>query len=141
MQDMRSINSRWVVRYEPPSSNLSRDVWHQIVPCRHGHFYQHGPGMLGFASKLRGHKAKAVAALDGVEVWQDGSDGLNLVFPVSIVEQVSAIVVPRCKRRLSEEQKEMLAARMRKLNERRQQGATNSAPERTRSHFDDKSVA
>ena len=77
----------------------AKDPWLMILLCEHGHFYPHGGKQLGFATNKAGSIGKQVIALDFVRVVQDGSDGVNVVFPVTRFGEVAAIVKPRRRRR------------------------------------------
>jgi hypothetical protein len=80
----------------------------RIVLCRHGQIYIHGPGRLGVSTTRRGSAAAALAAVPGVEVLQEGDDGINVAFPPELFSQVAAIVKPRKRRRLSPEHRKRL---------------------------------
>lgn len=99
---------RFKVTLEPPATSWG-DVWHHRVPCRHGHLYLNGVGTLGWASDNRGPLVGRVLEIPGAVLEQDGSDGVNITFPVERFEQVAELVRPRRRRVLSEEH----AARLR----------------------------
>ena len=81
-----------------------------IMPCRHGHIFVHGKWTLGAATNSAGPIAKRLRAMPRVKVWQDGSDGLNIIFDVDDFDMIAELNRPRTKRRLSDAHKAKLAA-------------------------------
>jgi hypothetical protein len=88
----------------------AQDPWLLIMPCRYGRIYPHGGDLLGASTDRRGATARALAALPGVRVVQDGSDGINVTFPKAEFEAVAAIMKPKRRRVLTAEQRERLVA-------------------------------
>jgi hypothetical protein len=88
----------------------AHDPWTLLIPCERGHIYPHGGELLGASTDTRGPTAKALAGLPGVRVVQDGSDGINVVFPAAEFETVAAVLKPRRRRILSPEQRDRLIA-------------------------------
>jgi hypothetical protein len=84
------------------------DPWLQIIPCRAGHIYPWGPAMLAASTSSRGSTARKLAALPGATLWQDGSDGMTILFPVERFPKVAALMHPKRRRQLSPEQKAKL---------------------------------
>jgi hypothetical protein len=84
------------------------DLWLLIILCRRGHIYVHSSSRLGVATGYRGPSAAALAAIPGVEVLQDGDDGINAAFRIELFDQVAAIVRPRRRRRLAPEHRQRL---------------------------------
>ena len=114
MQDLKALyGKRYRVRYEQPATTHCQDVWYQIILCRYGHIYQHGDGMLGYASDRRGAMVNTLASLDCCEVTQEGDDGLNVVFPLSEFDRVAQIVRPRKRRTMSPERRAQVAEQLR----------------------------
>jgi hypothetical protein len=64
-----------------------------------------GGSRLGVEADGRPGLVKKLLAIPGVELWQDGDREKTLVFDVSLFGLVAAVVRPRKKRRLSEEQR------------------------------------
>ena len=91
------------------------DPWLRIIPCANGHIYPHGGEMLGASTDRPGRVAAALANLRHVRIVQDGSDGVNVVFPVAEFEAVAAVMKPRRRRRLSPEQIARNTERLRKF--------------------------
>jgi hypothetical protein len=97
-----------VAHEHKPEVRQSDDPWLLVIPCQFGHIYPHSATHLGFASNGCGQVAKTVAALPGATITQDGSDGMNITFPVELFDQVAALVKPRRKRQLTPEQRAKL---------------------------------
>ena len=74
--------------------------------------YPHGNDLLAIEVDGRPITAKALLKLPGVEVIQEGDSDLTLTFPVSLFDQVAKIAKPRRKRRLTDEQKQKAAERL-----------------------------
>ncbi len=72
-----------------------------VIPCKRGHIYAHGRELLGVATNGRGPIVKQLAALSGVRITQDGSDGINATFGPELFAAVAAVVRPKRKRKLS----------------------------------------
>jgi hypothetical protein len=89
------------------------DPWLMIVLCRHGHIFPHGGATLAATTEGRG-TARKLAALDCVTVYQDGSDGVTVLFNVADFVQVAKVMKPRRRRQMTEEQKRLAAERLAK---------------------------
>ena len=83
------------------------DPWLLIIPCRFGHIYPHSATLLAVATNGRVIGLK-VARLSGVDVLQDGIDGMNLTFPPRLFARVAQIVKPKRKRQISDAERERL---------------------------------
>lgn len=81
------------------------DPWLMLIPCQRGHIYPHGGSLLAVATSVRGGTARAIRSLPGVEVIQDGEDGINASFPVELFPQVAELMLPRRKRQVSEQER------------------------------------
>jgi hypothetical protein len=86
------------------------DPWLRIILCRHGHIYPQGGDMLAASTSKRGPVAGALVRLDCTTVLQDGSDGVNVAFHADHFEEVAAILKPRRKRQVSDEERARLAS-------------------------------
>ena len=64
-----------------------------------------GRSTLAAVTNKAGPIARKLAALPGVTLWQDGSDGVTVLFDVSDFAAVAQIMHPRRCRRLSPEQR------------------------------------
>jgi hypothetical protein len=81
-----------------------------IIARKRGHIYVHGRKLLGVATNGRGPTVKRLAALPGLTVVQDGSDGINATFGIELFKAVAAIIRPKRRRRLSPEHRAKLVA-------------------------------
>jgi len=96
------------------------DLSCQIIKCKNGHIYAHSGNLLGFASDkpIRKNSVSGkVADLPFITVTQDGSDGANLLFDEIHLDTVAALVKPRMRRFLTEEQKSSRSANLAKFRE------------------------
>ena len=93
---------------ERPEFRRDEEVWLTHILCQHGHIGVWGDDLLVACTNSAGSVAKRLAALSFTTVVQDGSDGLNATFPVEHFDKVAAIIKPRKRRRLSEEQRARL---------------------------------
>jgi hypothetical protein len=119
------FGDRYKVTYDPaydrPNDPDKRDPWMMQLPCERGTLYPHGGNLLAVEVDNHAPTARKVAALPDVHVHQ-GDDGkpagdprkgwggdMTFVFPLALFERVAALLRPRRRRRLSEEQKVRLA--------------------------------
>jgi len=86
------------------------DPHYQVIPGSLGHIYAWGATRLAASSNTSGSTARKLKALPSVEIWQDGSDGCTVLFPVDLLDQVADLLKLRRRRRLTEEQRERLSA-------------------------------
>jgi hypothetical protein len=84
------------------------DPWLKIIPCQAGHICPWGGSKLAAVTNKPGSTARKLAALPGASVWQDGSDGITVVFDVALFPRVAKLMHPRRCRRLSPEQRAKL---------------------------------
>jgi hypothetical protein len=66
--------------------------------------------MLAACTTRKGQLARRLRQLAGVQVAQEGNDGVNVVFHVRDFAAVAEIMKPRRRRRLSEKRKKALEA-------------------------------
>ena len=85
------------------------DPWYMEVVCQHGCVYPHGGRRLAASTNSSGPVAKRLRAMPGVEVRQDGSDGVTVLFDVDLFEVVAEVIKPRRRRVLSESARRQLA--------------------------------
>lgn len=77
-------------------------LWLQIIPGRLGHVFPHGGNMLAASTNSNGPTARKLVALPGVVLWQNGSDGVTVLFSPDQLEAVAALLHLRRRRVLSE---------------------------------------
>jgi hypothetical protein len=122
------LRERFSHKYRIGFAEGRNDPWMFTIPCRFGAIYPHGGEML--ALELDGHSriARKVASIPGFTLHQDGDDEKTFLFPVSLFEQVAAVVEPKRVRRLTEEQRTQLVEAGRRF--RFQAGAKGGFAER-----------
>lgn len=109
--DLRAVaGKRYQLEYEESHRGKADEPWLLLIPCQCGHIYPHSDKLLGVATNGRGSLTQKIARLPGVEVVQDGDDGINAVFPASLFAKVAAIVKPKRKRQVSAKERERLAS-------------------------------
>lgn len=99
--------------YDPkhrPKDKL--DPWAMEIPCERGTIYPHGGNDLAVMVDYRPITARKLAAIPGVVLVQDGDQEKTFVFPVELFKTVAKAVKPRRKRRLTAEQKQKAAERL-----------------------------
>lgn len=90
------------------------DPWMMILLCRNGHICPWGDSLLAACTKTNGPVANRLRKLSFVTVAQDGADGVNVLFDVKHFDKIAAIMLPRRRRTLSEEQKQKCVERLQK---------------------------
>ena len=92
--------------YDAPGLHLDKlDPWCFILPCRYGCIWPYGGQVLAVDIDYHGRVAKKVAELRGVWVLCDGDREKTYLFHARMFDQVAALVMPRRRRKMSEEQK------------------------------------
>ena len=100
-----------------------RDLWNDYIPCRLGHICCWGPGLLAACTNPRHWRIDArLKELDFVTVVQDGSDGVNVTFPVERFDNIAEIMRPKMRRILSEEHKRELVDRLEEARRAQKRG-------------------
>ena len=96
---------RFNVGYDPAAETYAerQNPWMMTLCCMNGVIYPHGSTLL--AVECKGTTAKRLMDLPGVTVHQQGDMEWTLLFDVAIFEAVAAIVKPRKRRRLTEDQR------------------------------------
>ena len=102
------------------------DPWLMQIPGSLGDVFPWGAGKLAVATHRRGRIAKRLAELAGLEVVQDGDDGITLTFHPDLLETVAAIVRLRRRRRLSAQQRAICTERLRKYRRSAHENDENS---------------
>ncbi len=97
-----------------PHANRS-SPWLLTIPCRHGHISPHGGTTLAASTDRRGAIARRLMLLSCCEVYQDGTDGVTVLFDLADFDEVAAIMQPRRRRRLSEAQRQACTERLAKV--------------------------
>ncbi len=92
---------------------IVEDPWLLILPGTNGHVYPWNASKLAATTNKRGRVSAALAALPGVEVWQDGDDGITILFSPDLLPQVAALL--RLRRRRPPMTPEQIAASRERL--------------------------
>ena len=95
---------------ERPEFRREEEPWLTHILCQHGHIGVWGDDLLVACTNSAGAVATRLKALSFAEVAQDGTDGVNVTFPLEHFDEVAEVMKPRKRRRLSEEHKAKLAA-------------------------------
>jgi hypothetical protein len=82
------------------------DPWYYVLPCKKGEIYPYGENVLAIEIHSGQLRKKLVGM--GFKVVQDGDRESTVVFPVERAQEVLALVRPRKRRILTEEQKDRL---------------------------------
>ena len=85
------------------------DPWLQIIPGRRDHVYPWDLTRLAATTKTTGATAKRLRELAGVEVYVDASDGVTVLFPIDLLDQVAEVLLLKRRRRISEDERQRLA--------------------------------
>lgn len=91
-----------------PAADRRGDPWYFTLPCRKGVIYPFGGDLL--AVEIIGHPviARRVGNIPGVRLHQDGDSEETYVFHAELFLSVAVLVLPRKRRRLSDEDRERL---------------------------------
>ena len=117
---MQRFGKRFKITFDPcydpkhrPKDKL--DPWMMHLPCELGVIYPFDETRL--CVELMGHGVTAVKLdkLDCCELYQDGDTERSFLFLVEAFEEVAAIVKPRKRRRLPEEQRQKCAEHLANL--------------------------
>ncbi len=112
------------------------DPWLKIIPCRNGHIYPHGGKLLAASTNNRGPVAKRLMALPCTTVWQDGDDGVTVLFDVADFDKVAALMHPRRRRTATPRMRAHLERIGRKTRFRHGVGSRGASPESTEISLD-----
>lgn len=89
-----------------PRSKL--DPWYAQIPCRYGTIYPVGTDRLAVEVDYHPGLAVKLARVPGVVCTQNGSEEKTFQFPLSAFDAVAELVLPRRRRKLTEERKAKL---------------------------------
>ena len=85
------------------------DPDYQIIPGILGHVYAWDGTTLAASTNTSGSTAARLKTLAGVKVWQDGTDGCTVLFPVEVFDQVAELLKLRRRRRVTDEERKRLS--------------------------------
>ena len=126
---------RYKVTYEESYAaaygpNATRDdPWYQIIPGARGHVYPHSAAMLAATTNTSGPTARRLMALPFVQVYTDGSDGVTVLFPPERLDEVADLLRLRRRRRVSDQERQRLAALGRQYGFQPRQAGLQSSSE------------
>jgi hypothetical protein len=111
----KMFGGRFRIIYDPSYDvfhvpKAKRDPWMMCIPCQFGMIYPYSDVLLAAEVDYHPKTAKQLQALTGVALTQDGDYERTFTFSLAVFEQVAAILKPRKRRILTEEQKARLAS-------------------------------
>ena len=114
---MEEFGERYRVTFDPAYDPKNRpreklDAWYMQIPCERGTIYPWSEDRLAVEVDHRPITAKKLAALDDVVLVQDGDNEKTFAFPLSMFDAVAELVLPRRKRRLTDDQKQKAGERL-----------------------------
>jgi hypothetical protein len=102
------FGGKWQIGLDEAARGRWADPWNYIVRCRHGHLYPVDGDRIGAATDRAGAIVRKLRAIDGVEIFQDGEDGANVVFHRAKLRYIARVMKPRSVRQLSPAQRTAL---------------------------------
>lgn len=103
------FGGKWQIGLDEAAGGRWADPWNYIVRCRHGHLYPAGKDRIGAATDRAGLIVRKLRGIAGVDVFQDGEDGANVVFHRAKLRYIARVMKPRSVRQLSPAQRAALA--------------------------------
>lgn len=109
------FGGKWQIGLDEAARGRWADPWNYVVRCRYGHLYPVDGDRIGAATDRAGAIVRKLRTIDGVDVFQDGGDGANVVFHRAKLRYIARVMRPRSVRQLSPAQRSALAqGRLRK---------------------------
>ena len=87
----------------------AEEPWLMIIPCKHGEIYPFGDDDLVASTKIAGGIARVLKALPFATTHQDGTDGVDVRFPVGRFDEIAEIMKPKRRRQVSDAERRRLA--------------------------------
>lgn len=84
------------------------DPHYQIIPGGRGHVFAWNGDQLAASSNTAGSTATKLKRLPFVRIFQDGSDGSTVIFPMRHLDEVASILRLRRKRRVTDDERKRL---------------------------------
>ncbi len=103
------FGSKWQIGLDEAANGRWADPWNYVIRCRHGHLYPVDGDRIGAATDRPGAIVRKLRAIDGVDIFQDGEDGANVVFHRAKLRFIARVMKPRSVRTLSPAQRVALA--------------------------------
>ncbi|HBO43599.1 MAG TPA: hypothetical protein DD670_06655 [Planctomycetaceae bacterium] len=85
------------------------DPHYKIIPGARGHVFAWDEKTLAASTNTSGSTATKLRSLPGVTLWQDGTDGITVLFDPGLFEQVATLLGLRRRRQVSDEERKRLA--------------------------------
>ena len=95
------FGDKWQIGLDEAANGRSDDPWNYIVRCRYGHLYPVDGGRIGAATDCTGVALRKLAAIVGVDLFQDGEGGPNVVFPLAKLRYIARVMKPKSVRQPS----------------------------------------
>jgi hypothetical protein len=95
----RLYGNKYLIEWDESRQGRDDSPWLMQLPCWRGVIYPFGRDLLAVEVDYRPKTARAVAAIPGVKLHQNGDHETTFVFSLALFEQVAAIVRPRRRRR------------------------------------------
>ena len=109
------FGGKWQIGLDEAARGRWADPWNYVIRCKHGHLYPVDGDRIGAATDRAGAIVRKLRSIVGVEVFQDGEDGANVVFHRAKLRFIARVMKPRSVRQLSPAQRAALAhGRLRK---------------------------
>lgn len=96
---------------EAKEPKTKADPWLMQIPCRYGMIYPYGGKLLAVECDYHPGLGRRLRDL-GLVLSQGGDQEKTFLFPMERFEEVAAIVKPKKKRQLTEEQRKMAQERL-----------------------------
>ena len=103
------FGDKWQIGLDEAANGRWTDPWNYIVRCRYGHLYPVDGDRIGAATDHAGVIVRKLAAIEGVDIFQDGEDGANVVFHRANLRFIARVMKPKSVRKLSPAQRVALA--------------------------------
>jgi hypothetical protein len=112
---------------ERPEFRKLEKNWLTHILCRHGHIGVWGGDFLVACTDKNGGVAGQLKSFKFIKAAQDGVDGVNAVFHLKHFDKVVEVMVPRRKRKLSEEQRVKAAEVLAKYRKKHREESCSEA--------------
>lgn len=115
----KEFGKQYKITYDPAFDSkglrvANLDPWMMQVSCQRGVIYPFGGSTLAVELDGRGPTIKRLEALAGVQPYTRGDRDATFLFDISLFNAVASVVLPRRRRQLTEEQRQVSAARLAK---------------------------
>jgi hypothetical protein len=126
MLDLRADYTQYRIVDEPGWGKVKGAP--PVIACRNGHISAWGGDTLAASTNGRGPVAGKLAKIG--QLWNDADDGVTIVFSPDQFADVAKVMVPRRRKRLTDEQRAKLVAAGAKYRIQPGAGAPGAARQR-----------